>query len=354
MSVDEESVNLLEFSPAGGCACKFPFERMNSFLAAVDQLIAGSGAHTEIHSDSRSRDDAALYKISDESLLALSVDFGTPVCQDATTWGAIAASNAVSDIYAVGAKPFLALSILGWPEQLSEKGIASLTAGAIEALNNCSTLLVGGHSIVSQVPIFGLCVIGSAHPNNVMLISNAEPGDHLIITKPIGTGILVASQKVSLATDTAITAAQELMKSSNREPSEIAVELGIDAATDITGYGLIGHLHNMLTASRCSAILELPKIPILPEVIDILNTHGVVPNSAERNYFAFEEFVEWSQVPPAVRIVLSDPQTSGGLLLAASPDQSEMLLTKCRERGILAVSIGTVVDGPPGAITVAC
>ncbi|OAR22637.1 selenide, water dikinase SelD [Streptomyces sp. ERV7] len=339
------STNLLNLTAAGGCACKIPLDRMDALLESLGAHPAAFGGRTDNLVPGTQRDDAALYRLTDDLTLAFSTDFGTPVSQDAEIWGRIAAMNAVSDIYAMGAEPFLALGILGWPPELPNETVAQLMRGAVQALAECSTQLAGGHSIASESPVFGLCVIGATRPGRIMLQSNARPGDRLILTKPLGTGIVIAGQKAEVASAEAVSAAESVMLASNRTACRLAGEAGVDAATDVTGYGLIGHLRTMLVASDCAATVFPEAVPMLRHAVELAEEHGIVPNSAERTYFTLEDRVDWSDLPMARRIALCDPQTSGGLLLSASPGRARTFMARCAEHGLPAVEIGEVTGG---------
>lgn len=345
------STNLLNLTAAGGCACKIPLEQMDALLESLGGRPAAFGGRTDNLVPGTQRDDAALYRLTADLTLAFSTDFGTPVSQDPESWGRIAAMNAVSDIYAMGAEPFLALGILGWPPELPHETVAQLMRGAVGALAECSTQLAGGHSIASESPVFGLCVIGAAQPGQVMLQSNARPGHRLILTKPLGTGIVIAGQKAEVASAEAVSEAEGVMLASNRLACRLARESGIDAATDITGYGLVGHLRTMLLASDRAATVFPEAVPMLRHAVELAEEHGIVPNSAERTYFTLEDRVDWSDLPMARRIALCDPQTSGGLLLSASPDRARTFLERAPEYGVMAVEIGEVTGGgSPGTI----
>jgi selenide, water dikinase len=345
-----DEVDLLQMSPAAGCGCKLPWDQLNGLMANIDHLISSSGRATNAQSPTNAREDAAFFELSSGTLLASSVDFGTPVSASPSVWGRIAALNAVSDLYAIGATPHFALSIVAWPARLSTDTIADITRSAVEALSECSAILAGGHTITSDVPLFGLAVTGSVDRAKIMLMSNARPGQVLILTKPIGTGIVTAAQKAGLASPDAIRNAEGIMTTSNRVAAELAVAAGIDAATDVTGYGLIGHLNNMLVASRNSAELYATQVPMIDEVLDLVSEHGIVPNSAERVYFGVESDLDWTTVPLEKRLVMCDPQTSGGLLLAASDAAADVFLSSCRGRNQLASVIGRITEGQVGKI----
>jgi selenide,water dikinase len=296
--------------------------------------------------------DAALFELSPNLLLVSSVDFGTPTSSSAAKWGRIAALNALSDLYAMGARPHFGLSILGWPANLNTDMISILTRAAADALSECSAALAGGHTITSDVPLFGLAVTGTVDPNRIMRLANARPGDLLILTKPIGTGIVVTAVKGGVAPLEAQHKAEAIMMSSNRQAAELAMSIGVDAATDITGYGLIGHLHNMLVASGTAAELDQASSAVMPEALAILNDHGTMPNIAEQTYFALEGEVDWGSVPIDARMALCDPQTSGGLMLATRPDVGNAFMRACETRKQFARVVGRVVSGPTGHIRV--
>jgi selenide, water dikinase len=346
----EPPVDLLQLTPAGGCACKLPLDDMREFMSGIDNLIGGN--KSRVYVDATDRDDAALYEIAPGSLLAVTTDFGTPVSSDLGTWGKIATQNALSDIYAMGAKPLLALSMLALPQYFGVPTMRELTSAAVEALADVSVPLVGGHTIRSEVPLFGLCVVGQVSANRVMLLRNAKPGDLLLLTKSLGTGIVIAAKKAGITSADLVMMAEEVMLASNHSAAEFAADAGVRAATDVTGFGFVGHLHNMMLASRCSARVNSRDIPVIPGVQALLEQHGVVPNSTERNMFALTDCVNWGQTPLSMRLVMTDPQTSGGLLLSVSEDQATTLIEVCERENLCIAVVGRVLDGPPGVIDV--
>lgn len=319
-------------------------------MVAVDQLLQGQVA-TNVRLDSTSRDDAALYQLGDDRLLATSVDFGTPISSNPVTWGRIGTLNALSDLYAMGAMPLFALSIIGWPRTVPHGVMSELMSGVIQTLTAEDTRLLGGHTITSAVPFFGLSVTGQARSDSVMLIRNAKPHQYIVISKPLGTGAITAAQKSSTASPAAIQESERIMSISNRTVAELAVQAGIRAATDITGYGLTGHLHNMLKASGCAAYLAYDCVPIIPEARTVVSEGGIVPNSAEHTYTTLERYIDWANTPLDLRFILSDPQTSGGLLLCGGKMQMETFLAACKEAGQPAAVVGRVRPGRPGSIT---
>ncbi|MER5379022.1 selenide, water dikinase SelD [Streptomyces sp. NPDC002688] len=346
------TVDLLELTTAGGCGCKLPLDVMRQFMTSLSGLIGAAPTSEAVKADSSHRDDAALYEIAPGRLLAVTSDFGTPVSSDARTWGRIAAQNALSDVYAMGARPLLALSLLALPRHLGLDVMSDLTAAAVATLAESATPLVGGHTVVSEVPLFGLCVVGEVLADQALLLGNARPGQVLILTKALGTGIVIAARKAGVASPTLVRTAEELMSASNRTAADTAVRCGIRAATDVTGFGLVGHLLNMLSASGCAAVVRAHAVPVLAGVAELLDTHGVVPNSGEQNLFAVEGETTWSDVAYGMRLLLCDAQTSGGLLLAADPAKADAFMAASARDGIPASVIGTVTNGPAGTLEV--
>ena len=350
MDSPQHTVDLLQLTPAGGCGCKLPLDDMREFMNGIESLI---GSHQAgVYLDGTGRDDAALYEIAPSSLLALTVDFGTPVSSDLATWGRIAAQNALSDIFAMGAKPLLGLSILALPQSFGVTAMTELTSAAVRTLADVSTPLVGGHTVRSEVPLFGLCIVGQVSTDRVMLIRNAKPGDLLVLTKSLGTGIVIAGKKAGVAPTAMVKAAEQVMLASNRMVADLAADVGVKAATDVTGFGFLGHLHNMMVASGCSARINARDLPVLPGVQALLEQHGVVPNSTEQNLFGLIDYTNWGQTPLARRLVMTDPQTSGGLLLSVGEDKAATLIKACKKENLSVVIVGQVLDGSPGTIEV--
>ncbi|MFF3397532.1 selenide, water dikinase SelD [Streptomyces sp. NPDC002659] len=346
------SVDLLDLTTGGGCGCKLPLDVMRQFMTSLSGLTGAAPTSDAVKAGSSHRDDAALYEISPGRLLVFTADFGTPVSSDAAVWGRIAAQNALSDVYAMGGRPLLALSLLALPRHLGINVMSELTAAAVATLAETATPLVGGHTVVSEVPMFGLCVVGEVRAEQALLLGNARPGQVLILTKALGTGIVIAGRKAGVASPALVGMAEDLMAASNRAAADTAVQCGIRAATDVTGFGLVGHLLNMLTASGCAAVVRASAVPVLAGVADLLDTHGVVPNSCENNLFAVEAQTTWSDVAYGNRLLLCDAQTSGGLLLAADAPAADAFMAASAREGISASVIGTVTDGPAGTLEV--
>lgn len=294
-------------------------------------------------------DDAAVYRLTDEIALVQTVDFFTPIVDDPGDWGRIAAANALSDVYAMGATPLTALQLLSWPrETLPFETAGDVIDGAVEVLAEAKCTLVGGHSIDDKDPKFGFAVTGLVHPDRMMANSAARPGDALVLTKAIGTGVIATAIKEGTADPESAEAAIVSMKRLNADASKAAVELGVLSATDVTGFGLLGHLAEMLRASGVQATIDAAAIPILPGALAAVES-GEVPGGTKRNYRAAKDLVDYGDAPGPLRTILVDAQTSGGLLLSASPGTVDELVERLVAGGDRAAVIGRVeeaVDGP--------
>jgi selenide, water dikinase len=309
--------------------------------AAGDLLVGASEA-----------DDAAVLRLDDERALVFTTDFFTPIVDDPGDWGRIAAANALSDVYAMGGRPLLALNLTAWPGQtLPLSVLADVLRGgaAVAALAGC--LVVGGHTIDDPEPKYGMAVVGFASPTRLFTIDAARPGDTLVLTKAIGTGVVATAHKRGAASDAALAAAVASMTSLNAVASEAALACGVVAATDVTGFSLLGHLHRMLRASGCSALVAAGSVPLLPGALE-LTSAGYVSGGTRNNMAYLENWATFSpEVPESVAVLLQDAQTSGGLLLAtSSPDA---LVAELGRRGAaIAAVIGRVTSGQAGHIEI--
>lgn len=295
--------------------------------------------------DAASRDDAAVYRLSDDRALVATVDFFTPIVDDPWAWGAIAAANALSDVYAMGATPLFALNLVGWPRgKLPWETLGEVMRGAAETATRARCLMLGGHSVDDPEPKFGMCVIGEVHPDRILTNTAARPGDRLVLTKPLGTGILTTAIKRDLIDAAAIAPAVESMTTLNDGAMRAALSAGVRAATDVTGFGLLGHLGNILAGSRVGAVLYFDALPLLPGALD-LATQGVIPGGTERNLAAAESVVWDATLSPAERYLVVDAQTSGGLLLAVPSEKLDDLLSNLQQEKTLASAvIGRITD----------
>jgi selenide,water dikinase len=296
--------------------------------------------------DAASRDDAAVYRLSDDRAIVATVDFFTPIVDDAATWGAITAANALSDIYAMGATPLFALNLVGWPRgKLSYDLLGEVIRGASEVAAEARCLMLGGHSVDDPEPKFGMCVIGEVHPDRMFTNAGGKAGDQLVLTKPLGTGILSTALKRGLLDDDGMAPAVHSMRTLNEAAMRAAREHAVQAATDVTGFGLLGHLGNILEASKVGAELQFSSLPLLPGARELAE-QGIVPGGTERNLEAAGH-VQWARLSPAERYLCVDAQTSGGLLLAVAPSKVESLRASLLRGGALATSvIGTLTDQP--------
>jgi selenide,water dikinase len=281
------------------------------------------------------------------------VDFFTPIVDDPAAWGAIAVANALSDIYAMGATPLFALNLVGWPrDRLPFEMLAELLRGAAEVAERAGCLILGGHSIDALEPTFGMAVIGEVHPDRMLTNAGGCAGDVLVLTKPLGTGILATALKRDALIETGMAEAVRSMTTLNDGAARAALRVGVSAATDVTGFGLLGHLTNMLEASKVAAEIVFDAIPILPHARN-LASRGIVPGGTERNLESAAG-VEWAaDLTPADRYLCVDAQTSGGLLLAVPAENEAALIEALREEHTpVAAVIGRLTAGPPGLVRV--
>ncbi len=310
--------------------------------------------HPDVLVDASGADDAAVIRLGAERALVLTTDFFTPIVDDAYDFGRIAAANALSDVYAMGGRPLWCLSLVGWPrDTLPLATLGDVMRGASDVVREAGAAIVGGHSIDDPEPKFGLVVVGEVHPDLVTTNAAAQAGDRLVLTKPLGTGIIATAIKRGGADDDTIRAAVSSMTTLNAGAAEAARVARVRAATDVTGFGLLGHLRAMLLASGRAAEIRAGQVPLLPDA-RALAAAGFVPGGTTRNLEAVGPTTTFdAALGETDRILLADAQTSGGLLLAVSEAALPRLLEALRARGTPAAAVvGTVTDGPPGTITV--
>jgi len=304
--------------------------------------------------DAAGGDDAAVVRTADGRALVLTTDFFTPMVDDPRTFGRIAAANALSDVYAMGGRPLWCLNLVGWPrDKLPLDLLAEMLRGGAEAVREAGALIVGGHTIDDPEPKYGLVVVGEVDPEAMTTNSAARPGDWLVLTKPLGTGIIATAIKEGAAPPEAVDAAVAAMTTLNAGAARAARTAGVRAATDVTGFGLLGHLWSMLTASRAGARLWAGAVPLLPGVRE-LAAAGHVPGGTRRNLDTVTPVVVFDEaVGPLDRLVLADAQTSGGLLLAVRPAAGPGLLERLRDEGTpVAARIGVVTEDSGAVIAV--
>lgn len=294
-----------------------------------------------------------MYLIAENRALVVTLDFFTPIVDDPFDFGRIAAANALSDVYAMGGTPLFALNLLGFPRKLLSEGLVEeIIRGGSEKAQEAGIAVLGGHSIDDPEPKYGMVVVGEVHPKRMLANDGARVGDALVLTKPLGTGIVATATKAGVCPPDVLAAAVESMAQLNRGAAEAAVAAGAHAATDVTGYGLTGHLGNMLRASGVAATVQASTVPVLAGVGELIAA-GHIPGGSKRNLTDAAGSVSYDGgVSEATRLLLSDAQTSGGLLLSVAAENTDLLLAQLDERGIAGVRIGSVGEGDAGSLTV--
>jgi selenide,water dikinase len=297
--------------------------------------------------------DAAIYRLSDTLAVVQTVDYITPVVDDPFAFGAIAAANALSDIYAMGARPVLGLNLVGFPVKTLPLGMLNdILRGGAAKLMEAGACLGGGHSIEDLEPKYGLAVTGTVHPKQIVPNSGARPGDVLIVTKPLGIGIITTGIDRGLVNGKTIERVTAVMTQLNRAASEVMLAVGVHACTDVSGFGLLGHLREMVEASGVGARLNWKSVPVLAEAWGLVE-QDCIPDGTRNNLNYLADFVDWSRaVPPTARVVLCDAQTSGGLLMAAPSKKARKLLAALAQTSTGGTVIGEIVEKPKGRIRV--
>ncbi len=297
-------------------------------------------------------DDAGVYKINEEIAIVQTLDFFTPMVDDPYLFGQIAAVNALNDIYAMGAKPLTVMNIVCFPECMDAEVLAQILLGGASKIKEAGAILIGGHTVDDNEPKYGLAVTGLIHPDKVITNAGARPNQDLILTKPIGTGIISTAVKGKVAEQGLIDYATTLMSTLNDFAAAEMVKSSAAACTDITGFGLLGHAMEMAEASRVSITINLPSVPIIKGVFDLANM-GIVPAGARVNLKYVEQKIAWKgQVSDIYKDILADPQTAGGLLIAVAKENSSSLIDNLKARHIIASKIGYTEDYNGNFITV--
>jgi selenide,water dikinase len=297
-------------------------------------------------------DDAGVYKIRDDLALVQTVDFFTPIVDDPYAFGEIAAANALSDVYAMGGTPITAMNLVAFPIQAMEIEILrDILRGGLDKMREAEVVLVGGHSIEDQELKYGLSVTGLIHPDAVLTNTGAQAGDRIILTKPLGTGIINTAQKGGMAAPEAVQRAIEVMAALNRKAAEVMRGFKVHACTDVTGFGLLGHLSEMLGQGEIGIRISLDDIPVLPKAEEYAGM-GLVPGGAHRNREFYASKVHGvKNCPPSMLDILYDPQTSGGLLIAVAEEDAGGILSFLQEVGVAdACIIAEVVARPKGRL----
>ncbi len=303
--------------------------------------------------DASTGDDAGVYLLSDDRALVVTLDFFSPVVDDPRDFGRIAAANALSDIYAMGAHPLFALNLFAFPRAHLGEGIAEeIIAGGAEVAREAGVPILGGHSIDDPEPKYGLVAIGEVHPDRLVTNAAGRPDDVLILTKPLGIGVITTGIKAGAVDEDTLRAAVAQMATLNAEAARVAGSYEVRAGTDVTGFGLLGHLRALCRASGVAAEVERGSVPFLPGA-RALADDGNIPGGTRRNLDDVAPDVTFDDaIDPTTRLLLADAQTSGGLLLCADPDRAESLLEDLREAGLEAAAIGRLVEGTAGSINV--
>ena len=291
------------------------------------------------------RDDATVYRLNDEQAAVLTVDFFAPLVDDPYSYGAIAAANAMSDIYAMGGEVLLALNVAAFPEDLSTDIVADILRGGADKVFEAGGIIGGGHTMIDKEPKYGLCVLGLIHPQRVFTKNSARPGDALYLSKKLGTGIVTTAAMMDMATPRHLETAIESMARLNRHPSHIVREVGAHALTDVTGFGLLGHAFEMAEASGVAFRIAAGRVPILPGALEYV-AEGAITGGESRNRHCWQEKTTFQDnISDELNSVLFDPQTSGGLLIAASPEQGRELERQFSLSHLSLWRIGEAVEG---------
>jgi selenide,water dikinase len=340
---------LMDLSHGAGCACKIGPGQLREMLAGLpapadEALLVGSDTC----------DDAGVYRISDELALVQTVDFFTPIVDDPRDFGRIAAANALSDVYAMGARPLTALNLVAFSlERLGASVLADILAGGAEVAERAGVAIVGGHSIDDPEPKYGMAVTGVAHPQAVVRNSTARAADVVFVTKPIGGGAVTTGAKRGIASAEVVRRCTDVMRTLNADASEAAMSIGPTAMTDVSGFGLLGHLHEMASASGVAARVEAAAVPAIDGAEELLAA-GALAGGSRRNRDWVERYVDFDvAVPETVRALLCDAMTSGGLLVAAAPEGADDMHHALVAAAPAAARIGRFESGPAGRITVA-
>ena len=310
-------------------------------------------SHPDLLVGNDTGDDAAVYRLDKNTAIIVTVDFFTPITDDPYEFGVIAAANSLSDVYAMGGKPLVALNIVGFPAELAVDMLGDVLKGGYDKAAEAGCLIVGGHTVDDSEPKYGLSVVGLIEPGKEVSNAKAQPGDVLVLTKPIGTGIITTGCKQGITPDDILKNAVDVMATLNKGAAEAMMRVGINSCTDITGFGLMGHLRGMTRGSKVGAIINASDVPVLPGVWDLLGKN-VVPGGTFRNMNGVEDSVDWDKsLTDQQRLLMCDAQTSGGLLISVTKDKVEKLLSELKISGVeTRVIVGEITAENSGRILV--
>lgn len=336
--MDKNNVKLTKLSKCSGCGAKVGAGELSKLLSDLkvnydENLLVGFDKS----------DDACVYKVSDDLCIVQTVDFFPPIADDPYVFGQIAATNALSDIYAMGAEPKTALNIMCVPKSMSNDDVHSILKGGYDKVFEAGAVICGGHSIYDDEPKYGLCVTGFAHPDKIYTNSGAKPNDKLIYTKPLGIGIITTAQKASIASKDSVDLAIEAMTFLNKSARDCMIKYDVHACTDVTGFSMMGHCLEMAQGSDTQIKIYTENIDVIEEAYEF-SKMGILPEGMYRNRKYAEPYVNAGDVPLHIQDILYDPQTSGGLLIAVSPADAEKLLRELESCTLSARIIGEVEE----------
>ena len=333
-----EDIKLTKLAKCAGCGAKVGAGVLAKLLSDIkvhhdDNLLVGFDKS----------DDASVYKISDDLAIVQTVDFFPPIADDPYLFGQIAATNALSDVYAMGGEPKLCLNIMAIPENMPMEAVHALLRGGDDKVYEAGALITGGHSIHDDEPKYGLAVTGFVHPDKMLTNSNARPGDVLLLTKPIGIGVLSTAAKADMLSKSGQELINRLMTTLNKAARDTMVKYNVHACTDVTGFGLIGHTYEMASGSDTEIILDVDSIDLIPEALELARM-GMLPAGMYRNRNFAQAHVDAGDTELAKQDMLYDPQTAGGLLIAVAPEDADALFNELKNTVPSAQRIGTVSE----------
>ena len=333
-----EDIKLTKLAKCAGCGAKVGAGVLAKLLSDIkvhhdDNLLVGFDKS----------DDVSVYKISDDLAIVQTVDFFPPIADDPYLFGQIAATNALSDVYAMGGEPKLCLNIMAIPENMPMEAVHALLRGGYDKVYEAGALITGGHSIHDDEPKYGLAVTGFVHPDKMLTNSNARPGDVLLLTKPIGIGVLSTAAKADMLSKSGQELINRLMTTLNKAARDAMVKYNVHACTDVTGFGLIGHTYEMASGSDTEIILDVDSIDLIPEALELARM-GMLPAGMYRNRNFAQAHVDAGDTELAKQDMLYDPQTAGGLLIAVAPEDADALFNELKNTVPSAQRIGTVSE----------
>ncbi|WP_338779787.1 selenide, water dikinase SelD [Metabacillus sp. FJAT-52054] len=344
-----QKIKLTSLSTKGGCGCKIGPADLQEVIRSLPPAMPNPDLLVGLDTS----DDAGVYRLTDDLAIVQTLDFFTPIVDDPYSFGQVAAANAISDIYAMGGTPLTALNIVAFPiADLDKQILADILRGAGDKLKEAGATLVGGHSIEDKEPKFGLAVTGTVHPDKVRANAGAKPGDKLILTKPIGVGILTSSIKRDLLTEEEIARVTEVMATLNKTAAETMAAYDVHACTDVTGFGLLGHTSEMAKGSKAGVRIANEAVPVLPRVRELAE-QGVIPGGTKNNFAHLQGDVTFPENMDQIdQYILCDAVTSGGLLISVAGEEADALIKDLLDAGVEAAMIGEVTADHPGHITV--